>query len=257
MIDIHSHILNNVDDGSESLDNTLEILTKAEEAGFSDIILTPHYIESYYENTKQMISEKIRELKQVLYKEDIIITLHHGNEIFLTDKTPIYLQKSVVATLANSRYLLFEIPFTSRMLNLEKIICEMQELGYIPVLAHPERYLFVQEDPTQLIKLIRMGVLAQSNYGSFIGFYGKDVKRTAEILLENRLIHFMGSDTHKQGHIYENIDQILRRLEMICGDQRYIDELTTINPRNILNDFDIYVECPDCIKGKKKVFFLF
>ena len=64
MIDIHSHILNNVDDGSESLDNTLEILTKAEEAGFSDIILTPHYIESYYENTRQIISEKIRELKE-------------------------------------------------------------------------------------------------------------------------------------------------------------------------------------------------
>lgn len=257
MIDIHSHILNNVDDGSTSLDNSLEILTKAEEAGFSDIILTPHYIEGYYENTKPVISEKIKELKKAVYSEDIIINLYQGNEIFLTENSPRLIQEQYIATLANSRYVLFEVPFTTKMLNLEEIVCDFIERGYIPVLAHPERFSFIQEDPTSLIKLLKLGVLAQSNYGSFEGFYGKESKQTAEILLENRLIQFLGSDTHRHGQIYQNIDKIIKRLESITGDAKYINELTTINPKKIINDLDIYVDCPDSIKDRKKVFFFF
>lgn len=257
MIDIHSHILNNVDDGSNSLDNTLGILTKAEEAGFSDIILTPHYIENYYENTKSLIKNKIKELKQVLYKEDIVIELHQGNEIMLTENTPELVENCTISTLANSRYVLFELPFSNRMLNLEAIIYKLKELGCIPILAHPERYTYIQENPSSMIELIKMGVLVQCNYGSFEGLYGKSAKRTAEILLENKLVHFLGTDTHKQGYIYENIDQILKNLDNIANDDKYINEITTVNPKKILNDLDIYVECPDSLREKKKVFFFF
>lgn len=257
MIDIHSHILNNVDDGANSLDNTLQILTKAEKAGFSDIILTPHYIEGYYENTRQLIHEKIKPLKQVLYKEELAITLHQGNEIFLTENTPRLIEELQVSTLANGRYVLFEIPFTSKMLNLEQIMYNLIDLGCIPIIAHPERYTFIQENPANIIPLIKMGVLVQCNYGSFVGSYGKAAKNTAEILLENKLVHFLGTDTHRQGYIYDNIDQILRRLENVSGDERYINELTTINPKKVLEDEDIYVECPDGLRAKKKVFFFF
>ena len=88
MIDIHSHILYDVDDGSVSLENSIEILKKAEDAGFTDIILTPHFIEGYYENIKSEIGPKIKTLKQASYGENIEITLHHGNEIFLTENSP-------------------------------------------------------------------------------------------------------------------------------------------------------------------------
>lgn len=257
MIDIHSHILNNVDDGSNSLDNTLEILAKAEKAGFSDIILTPHYIENYYENTRGLIHEKIKCLKQILYKEELVVTLHQGNEIFLTENTPKLVEELQVSTLANGRYVLFEIPFTSKMLNLEQIISSLIDLGCIPIIAHPERYAFIQENPANIIPIIKMGVLVQSNYGSFIGSYGKAAKNTAEILLENKLIHFLGTDTHRQGYIYDNIDHILRKLENISGDERYIHELTTLNPKKVLDDIDIYVECPDGLRERKKVFFFF
>lgn len=257
MIDIHSHILASVDDGSTSVDNSVQLLKKAEEAGFSDVILTPHYIEGYYENTKSIIKDKIKELKQNLYNEDIIVSLHQGNEIFLTENSPKLVQKGLISTLANSRYILFEVPFTTKMLNLEEIIFSFQELGAIPVLAHPERFSFIQEDPSSLIRLLKIGVLAQSNYGSFLGYYGKDAKNTAEILLENRLIQFLGSDIHRQGNIYENIDKIIKRLESISGDQRYINSLTTANPKCILEDLDLYVEFPETLKEKKKVLFFF
>ncbi len=238
MIDIHSHILNNVDDGSDSLENTLNILRKAEEAGFSDIILTPHYIENYYENTKDLISEKINELKQSLYREEIIVNLHQGNEIMLTDNTPKILQECDISSLANSRYILFELPFSNRILNFENIIFELKEIGAIPVLAHPERYIYIQENPDELLKMMNLGILVQSNYGSFMGLYGKKAKVTAEILLKNKLIHFLSSDTHKQGTIYENIDKIIKNLIHISGDNKYIRKITTINAQDILNDFE-------------------
>ena len=239
MIDIHSHILNNVDDGSDSLEDTLNILRKAEKAGFSDIILTPHYIENYYDNTKDFINKKINELKQSLYREEIIVNLHQGNEIMLTDNTPKILQECDISSLANSRYILFELPFSNKMLNFENIIFELKEIGAIPVLAHPERYIYIQENPDELLKMMNLGILVQSNYGSFMGLYGKKAKVTAEILLKNKLIHFLSSDTHKQGTIYENIDKIIKNLIHISGDNKYIRKITTINAQDILNDFEI------------------
>ena len=257
MIDIHSHILNEVDDGSVSLENSIEILKKAEEAGFTDIILTPHFIEGYYENIKSEISPKIKELKQAVYDENIEVTLHHGNEIFLSENTPKLVYDCKAATLANTRYVLFEVPFTTKMMNLEEILNQLIEMGCIPIIAHPERFNFIQEDPSSLIRLLKMGVLAQSNYGSFIGMYGKEAKKTAEILLENRLIQFLGSDTHRHGQIYENIDKIIKKIESITDDSKYIYDLTTNNPRSVLEDMDIYVEFPETLKEKKNVFFFF
>lgn len=257
MIDIHSHILNNVDDGSNSLENTIDILRKAEQANFTDIILTPHYIEGYYENTKIKIKRNINKLKKEVYKEDIITQLYQGNEILLTENTPQLLTNSKISTLANSRYILFELPFSNRILNLPQIIYEIKVNGYIPILAHPERYTYIQENPNNIIEIIKYGILIQSNYGSFTGQYGKTVKQTAEILLENNLIHFLGTDTHRQGYIYENIKIILKRLKELSGDEKYINEITTTNPQKILEDLDIYIDCPEKIKEKKKVFFFF
>ena len=256
MIDIHSHILNNVDDGSDSLSNSIDILKKAEDAGFTDIILTPHYIEDYYENTKSMIKEKIEELKKETYKKNIIVQLHQGNEILLTENTVNLLNEIKISTLADSRYVLYELPFSNKMMNLGQLIYEIRSSGYIPILAHPERYSYIQENPSSITEIINYGTFIQSNYGSFTGQYGKSAKKTAEILLENHITHFLGSDTHKHGLIYKNIDAILKKLYDVSGDSNYIDMITTTNPRNILNDFDMYIEdYPKIIKEKKKTFF--
>ena len=258
MIDIHSHILNEVDDGSDSLSNSIEILKKAEQAGFSDVILTPHFIEGYYDNTKSSIKPKINILKNELYNENILVELHSGNEIFLSENTPELIKKSEISTLANSRYVLFEVPFTNKMWNLESLVQEIKECGCIPILAHPERYVFFQDDPNSILKLLKNGVLLQCNYGSFCGHYGKSAKKLAELLLENHLIHFLGTDTHKQGKVYEDIKQIVKRIDDIVNDHNYVMELTTYNAKNILNDTDLYLEdYPNEIVEKKSGFNLF
>lgn len=257
MIDIHSHILYNVDDGSKTLECTLEILRKAEQAGFSDVVLTPHYIEGYYNNTKSFIKRKISELKQEIYKEDIIIDLHQGNEIMLTENTPDLLNISRISTIANSRYVLFEVPLSNKMLNLNQIVYVLKANGYIPIIAHPERYAFVQENPNEVVDLIKSGVLIQSNYGSFMGQYGKNAKEIAELLLENHLIHFLGTDTHRHGFVYENMMNLIKHISEISGDKRYIYEITTTNPRKVLNDLDIYISSSVGIKERRKIFFFF
>lgn len=257
MIDIHSHILYNVDDGSKTIENTIDILKKAEQAGFSDIVLTPHYIENYYENSKSFIKRKISDLKQEIYKQDIIVELHHGNEIMLTENTPELLKRSRIATIANSRYVLFEIPFSNKMLNLGQIVYVLRANGYIPILAHPERYAFIQENPNEIIDIIKLGVLIQSNYGSFMGQYGRTAKEVAELLLENHLIHFLGTDTHRQGFVFENMRDLIKKIKDISGDERYIHEITSANQRKVLNDLDIFVKSPIGIKERKKVFFFF
>lgn len=257
MVDIHSHILYGVDDGAETIENSIEILKKAENAGFTDVVLTPHFIEGQYDNTKSKIKPLISELKEAVFSENIEISLHHGNEIFLTENTPELVYTCQASTIANGRYVLFEVPFTTKMINLEEIVGQLLEMGCIPILAHPERYQFIQEDPSYLIRLLKMGVLAQSNYGSIIGLYGKEAKKTVEVLIENKLIQFLGSDVHKHGQIYDNINKILNRLESISGDSRYINDITTNNPKNVIEDMDVYTEFPNTIKEKKNVFFLF
>ena len=256
MIDIHSHILNNVDDGSDSLSNSIDILKKAERAGFTDIILTPHYIEEYYENTKSIIKEKIEVLKNEVYNENIIIELHQGNEILLSENTLDLLNEIKISTLANSRYILFELPFSNKMLNLGQLVYDIRACGYIPILAHPERYTYIQEDPSSITEIINYGVFIQSNYGSFAGQYGKTAKKTAEILLENHIIHFLGSDTHKHGFIYDNFESIYKKLESIAKDSAYVENITNNNAKNILNDLDMYTDdYPRVIREKKKMFF--
>ena len=253
MIDIHSHILNEVDDGSDSFSCSIEILKKAENAGFTDIILTPHYIENYYDNTKKVIKPKINALKKEIYKENIVVQLYEGNEVFLSDNTPNLLYNAQIATLANSRYVLFEVPFTNKMLTLGQIVSEIKSLGYIPVLAHPERYAFIQENPASIKEILNYGVFLQSNYGSFVGQYGKAAKITAEILLKSHVIHFLGSDTHKHGLVYEKIDDIIKKLVEISKDENYINEITTTNPKKILDDIDMYIEdYPKELEEKKK-----
>ena len=208
-------------------------------------------------NTKSLIKEKIAELKKELYKQDIIVELHQGNEIMLTENTPKLLNESKIATIANSRYVLFEVPLSNRMLNLEQIAYVLKANGYIPILAHPERYAFVQEDPNEIIDIIKLGVLIQSNYGSFIGQYGRTAKEVVEVLLENHLINFLGTDVHRHGGIFENINEILRRIRSISEDERYINEITSVNQRKVLNDLDIYTKYPIGIRARKKVFFFF
>ena len=247
MIDVHTHLLNNVDDGSRDVIESLTSLKLAEEAGFTDIILTPHYIENYYENDYTSTKPKIEELREKIKENNISLKIHQGNEVYISENIGELINDGVVSKLGNSKYLLFELPQKSRMLTLDILVEDILDTGCIPVLAHPERYMFVQHNPNELLPLIDRGVLMQSNYGSIIGQYGKEPQKAIIKMLKNNMVHMLGSDTHRTGYIYGHFDKVEREYLKYISERKF-KELTTINPRHILENEEIEIEAP----GRKR-----
>ena len=249
MIDIHCHLLNGVDDGCRDAIESLTTLKLAEEAGFTDIILTPHYIENYYENDYETIKPQVAELQSKLYDNNILVKLHHGNEVYFTEKMGEMITNNVVSKLGKSRYFLFELPQKTRVLNLENVVSQIKAAGCIPILAHPERYMFVQHNPNEIAKLISQGVLMQCNYGSIIGQYGKEAQKTIIKMLKNNMVHFLGTDTHRQGYIYGHFYRVEREFLKYISEEKF-EELTTTNPREIIEDNPINIEEPTLVRKK-------
>lgn len=220
MIDIHAHIVYQVDDGSRDIEETKCMLKKAEKAGFTDIICTPHYKINRYEEEASDINKKINDIQK-----ETNINLYTGNEIYANQDMINYLLEGKAQPLANSNYVLFELPMTQKIKNLDGIVYSLLEEGYIPIIAHPERYTYVQKDPNFLYKYILQGVLFQSNYGSIIGQYGQNSKKTLIKLLKADMIHFLGADAHRKVSVYDEMPSILKELSKYISKEK-IKELT-------------------------------
>ncbi len=247
MIDFHSHILPNVDDGSKSVEETFELLKEAKEVGFDSVISTSHYIEKYYEVNVAERKVWINALSENLYKKNIDLKLYLGNEVYITENIIKLLETGKATSINNSNYVLFEFPMNTKPLNMYDIIYDMLEYKLIPVLAHPERYSFVQKEPELIYDLIQKGVLMQSNYGSILGRYGEKAELIVRKLLENNMVHFLGSDVHKTNTIYPRIPEALSKIEEIVGKDK-LYEITSYNPSLVLENKVIDVDEPSMFK---------
>ena len=243
MIDFHTHILPNVDDGSKSIDETFELLNEAKKAGFDTIISTSHYIEDYYNVNVSEREVWINAISEILKKENKNLKLYLGNEVYLAENIIELLETGKATTINKSRYILFEFPMNTKPMNMYDIIYDMMQNKLIPILAHPERYSFVQKEPEIIYDLIQKGVLMQANYGSIIGRYGEKAQLMVRKFFENNMIHFLGSDVHKKNTIYPRITQALNEIKDIIGKEK-LNELTTINPNMVLEDRKIDIDEP-------------
>lgn len=238
MIDMHTHILPNIDDGSESMEETIKMLKEAKEAGFTDIITTSHYIENSYDITKRERKNIINEIKSKLDIENINIKLYNGAEAYISNNIYELIEKEALPTLNSSKYLLMELPMNNKVLYLENVIYSLESKGITPIIAHPERYSYVQKDIKFVEELVERGVLFQANYGSIIGKYGNDASKSVKKLLKKKLIHFLGTDTHKSNSIYTQMNIILKKLEKITGKE-YLELLSVINPEIVINNGNV------------------
>lgn len=234
MIDFHSHILPNIDDGSRNIEQSEKIVKEAQDAGFTKIIATSHYIEKYYEYNEE---ERIKLIEQVR-KQSCDVDIVLGNEIFFTEDMIKLIKEKKASTINNSRYILFELPMNSKPMNAKEVVYRLIEEGYIPIIAHPERYTYVQENIEYVRELFEMGTLFQSNYGSIIGMYGKKAEKTIKRLLKEKLIQFLGSDVHYENQIYPKIPKAIKKIRKILSDEE-LKELTTINAQKVLNNENI------------------
>ncbi len=243
MIDLHSHILPNIDDGSKSIEETFNLIKEAQNVGFEAVVLTSHYMEGYYETDSKEREVWLNAISQNLDTKNINIKLYLGNEIYMSENIIKLLEEGRASTINNTSYVLFEMPLNAEPLNLYDVVYQMQQCKIVPILAHPERYSFVQNEPELIYDLIQKGVLMQANYGSIIGQYGTKAQIIVKKFLENNMIHFFGSDVHRQNTIYPKIPQILIELEKIIGKQK-LEELTTTNPNLVLNNKRIDIVDP-------------
>ena len=189
MIDIHSHIINNVDDGAKNLDMALNMLRKSEEIGIKGIVATPHYLRGIYNFEYSEIEECAEQLRIEAKKNNINIEIYTGQEVYYTEKIVEYFTDGIIGTINKSRYMLIEFPM--RDFDIDAILNDIYELqirGIVPIIAHPERYKVFLKKPSLINNFIEEGFLFQVNAGSLTGYFGKDVKKTATKYLENSLV---------------------------------------------------------------------
>ena len=202
MIDVHTHILPGIDDGSKDIEETFKILREACEAGFSDVFATSHYIEGEYEFNKTDREYIIEAIMEKVAEEGLNITIHNGAEGYISNELPNLIKEGVVPTLGESRYVLFELPLRAKVMYTNEVINNLIHMKLIPVIAHPERYELIQDEPSIAIEWVEQGALLQSNYASIIGRYGIKAKETLLKLLDANAVHFLGTDNHRSNSIY-------------------------------------------------------
>lgn len=196
MLDIHSHIIPGIDDGSKNMEMTLEMLKNAEKEGTKEIVATPHYLLEYGEATIEEVKEHVKEINDILENEKIDVKIYSGQEVYFTEKIIEDYIEGNIGTINDSRYMLIEFPMNKFDENIFDILYELQVRDIVPIIAHPERYKPFMEKPILINEFINQGYLFQVNAGSIVGKFGETVRKTADIFLKNHIYNFIGSDAH-------------------------------------------------------------
>lgn len=199
--DMHSHLLPGIDDGSPDTDTSLELIKGLEELGFRNFITTPHVLWDLYRNTDDTICEAQTKLVQAATGAGQAIQLSAAAEYMMDDHfTEMVKNRQPLRTLAQN-FVLVEFSFVSPPFDWKQVFFDLQIQGYIPVLAHPERYNYLSAQPAIFREIADMGVLLQVNLNSLTGYYGKPALQLAQWLIKQNLVSFLGSDLHHQRHL--------------------------------------------------------
>ena len=249
MIDIHSHILFGVDDGPETFEQSIALFEKAVGEGITDIIATSHVLHPSYEASVETTLKQVHQLQEILKQNGIPITIHTGHEIRINEQMPQLFGEKKLLPLAGSDYILVELPSNTVPIFTKPLLLQLQELGYTPIIAHPERNKAIAENPRRLKDLIQNGALAQVTAGSVTGHFGKTIQKVSMNLIEANLVHTYGSDVHNLDNRPYLFDKGLTYLEKNKMAD-VVDVFLENNARIITNDQMIMFE-PQNVRRKK------
>ena len=233
MKDLHSHVLFGIDDGCKDIEESICLLKEAEKDGITDLVVTPHYIkDTKYTCNNEEKDKLFEELKAKAKEEGIEINLYLGNEVYITENLLELLKKKEITTINNSKYVLLEFPLGNMLYNTKDIIYELVVAGYVPILAHPERYRIFQRHPDHIDEYLRMGVLLQGNYKSLYGKYGKQAKKTLTLFLKNKKITFLGSDCHHEKDF--KLKKLKKKLKSLTKSDNMVEDLLENNFNKVI-----------------------
>ena len=200
-VDMHSHLLPGIDDGSPDMTTSLDLIKGMQLLGYSKLITTPHILSDMYPNTRQGILAKLKEVQQAMHEAGMTVELHAAAEYFLDDYVAALLKNKEPLLTMHDNWVLCEFSLAFPSHSLKDILFEMQMQGYLPVIAHPERYIYLQQSKDFYDELKATGCLFQLNVLALAGHYGKAVQELAHYLIKKGYYDLLGTDLHHFRHL--------------------------------------------------------
>lgn len=198
--DMHSHFIPGIDDGAQSLEQSMELLVAMRELGYRKVVTTPHCMADGYRNSPEIINEGLEKVRAEVARTGLDIEVAAAAEYYMDHELEQRITTGEVLTFGD-RYLLFEMPFISEPQMLLSVIFQMQTQGYRAVLAHPERYAFWYNDFSKYERMKERGVYFQLNLVALSGAYGPQARQIAERMIDTGYYEFLGSDCHNMNHV--------------------------------------------------------
>lgn len=258
MIDLHCHILPGLDDGAQTLEDSLAMARLALKDGIDTIVATPHLFKGGATLPEEdSFAGKKRELESALQGERIAVSLKMGAEVRVSHTLMSEVERNRKRLVINdSAYMFIEFPTDHVFPSVRGLVFELMSAGVLPIIAHPERNAVLARRPELLYDLVRMGALAQANRGSFLGLYGRMAADAAGLFLKYNLIHFIASDGHNTGSLAPILSDAVKRAELLVGSEGAL-ALVDANPRAVLEDREVpYLPSPVDPRKSKKSFHL-
>lgn len=248
MIDMHTHVLFGVDDGAGTIDDSLALIREEIEKGVNQIIMTPHYRKRHSDSGIDKIAENFKALKDCVKAENLKVKLFLGCEVYLDSDYYDTIWKEPIITLAGSDYILIEFSMTDTPANIPEICYEANLKGYMPIIAHVERY-DVLYDNKQLIKdILNEGAYFQVNASTVINKEGRGSHKFVNYLLKNELVSFVASDVHNKDSRAFYLGEAYSTVNKICS-HNYAEKIFRENQENII--MNKYFESPKLYINKK------
>ncbi|NHF61551.1 histidinol phosphatase [Flavobacteriaceae bacterium TP-CH-4] len=200
-VDIHNHILPGIDDGAKNTTESIALIKGFEEFGVQDFVATPHIMQNYYPNNQHTIAESLLKLKNELLKNDLTnVAINAAAEHMIDANFETILEKGEIIPIKKN-YLLIEMSYLQPSINFDSAIQKIASERYFPILAHPERYVYLKSGSKKYRKYKKQGLLFQLNLLSLGEYYGKEVQRKALKLIDEGLIDFLASDVHNPNQL--------------------------------------------------------
>ena len=206
-VDMHSHVLPGLDDGADNLEKSLEMVAVLVQLGFRKLIMTPHIMGDFYRNTPTGIREKLAQLQAAVKEKGWDIQLDCAAEYYLDEWFLDKVKAEEPLLSFGDNYVLVETSYINEPLNFKEIIFTLKAAGYKPVLAHPERYMYLYDRFDELLKMQELGILFQVNINALSGYYSDAARKVAEKLIDLKLVHFIGTDAHHLRHL-QNLSKV-------------------------------------------------
>ncbi len=234
-IDMHCHVMPGVDDGSPDMATSLEMLRIAAKDGITHMILTPHHKPMHHNVSPEHNITYRKKLQEAATAEGIKVKLFSGNEIYYSDETMEELEQGRICPLAGSDYVLVEFHPTNPYKAIQNAANRVQAAGFIPIIAHVERYSDIVSHPARVDDLVEMGCYIQVNASSVMGKYGFGISHFTRKLLKNELVHFVASDAHDTGRRAPQLYECRSYVERKYGAD-YGKKLFFLNPANVIRN---------------------